>query len=604
MKSILEDILSLHPNINDYINEAQKTSQQYDELVNSLYGYNEASKAQQQREEKAKKQTLKAKEKEAKATEGAAKFLTGKSWEELKNRALADDSKVVSPQKKAKFKAKKEKAIKQAADHYDLNAAEQQQLKKAVNDPSNLKDPIELAKNLATNKNIPLGKRTYKRNIDNEKQIQKEVENIKNNPQGGPKIDIFNKLYFQKILEMISNGEINNLKTKSLENAFDSLKEDEKKKNIFFDKIRTKYKNVKDEQLNNIWNQITNEKNDLKFIAKFIAMPDNEIEKMFVDTDEDLLNKVNSKMNNFKDEFINTFKINDSENFERLFNNIISDVNERQENKNIELKDILQVLESENNGIIFQSIYKTLKNAAPQLDNNLNKIINQYGYVNSNEQNKILDARQEVIWLFLLWTTISIINGCINYMTPEEKAKNKAKKTNKNIFDDYINISINQQELYFEGPINWLKAIYKKYYKILSFKDLVNNYEVFTNYLKNIFTNNENLNNVIQTLSSRITNSNFDLIDLNGILEYGIDVNNLPSILTKVNTFLTNNTWIQGNILRIINSYGIKKTTGTKIGEAIGSALKGVKDVANTVKTGGEKTGNPMQIKQNNLENK
>jgi len=224
MDNIFKDILCLHPNIDEYINEAQKTSEQYDKIINELYGYNEVSKAQQAREDKVKKQTLKAKEKETKATDAASKFLTGDDWDTLRGRAISPESKVVDKETKQKF-IKKDKKIKQknitkVSNQYDLDTKQQELLNKKANDPNNKKKVEDIAKEITGKDDIP----PVRDNRDPQTTEQKKSEADRSareftNDQlkkNNVNFNLFDKLFFEKILEMIGALKIKKLDIKNI----------------------------------------------------------------------------------------------------------------------------------------------------------------------------------------------------------------------------------------------------------------------------------------------------------------------------------------------------------------------------------------------------
>jgi len=641
MDNIFKDILCLHPNIDEYINEAQKTSEQYDKIINELYGYNEVSKAQQAREDKVKKQTLKAKEKETKATDAASKFLTGDDWDTLRGRAISPESKVVDKETKQKF-IKKDKKIKQknitkVSNQYDLDTKQQELLNKKANDPNNKKKVEDIAKEITGKDDIP----PVRDNRDPQTTEQKKSEAERSareftNDQlkkNNVNFNLFDKLFFEKILEMISALKIKKLDMKNIEYAFDELQIDKNKKNIFANKIKEAYKTVTDEQIDNIWNSMTDTKNDTKAIGKFIAMPDENIQNILSNVDQKLIEDAVKNIPDFKEQIFDVFHIDNPENFEIFFNNLEKEV-QNDDEKNISIPEIYTTLLEEQNGLMFKSIHKVLQKTAVGIDKTIEEVIAPIGTKNSTEKNKILDARRETIWVFLLWATINTINLCINKTEEDVAAENaeavesnklsritRTKKTKKqppkgiNITNaelyQYIDPSIKKyfediyynEETYNEGPIAWAKSVFREHYQILTFKDLTADYNVFLNYIKNIFTNNETLDQVVNTVTQRV--SNMRALYLSDIKKYGIDLSRLPTAISAITSSLTNPSWVKAVISKVFSAHNIKQSKAAALGSALGSFVKGVKDVTGTVTSGGEKSGGKLSpISSNKIEEK
>jgi len=622
MDNIFKDILCLHPNIDEYINEAQKTSEQYDKIINELYGYNEVSKAQQAREDKVKKQTLKAKEKETKATDAASKFLTGDDWDTLRDRAISPESKVVDKETKQKF-IKKDKKIKQknitkVSNQYDLDTKQQELLNKKANDPNNKKKVEDIAKEITGKDDVP----PVRDNRDPQTTEQKKSEAERSareftNDQlkkNNVNFNLFDKLFFEKILEMIGALKIKKLDIKNIEYAFDELQKDENKKNSFTNRIKETYKTVSDEQINNIWNAMTDTKNDTKAIGKFIAMPDENIQNILSNVDQKLIEDAVKNIPDFKEQIFDVFHIDNPENFEIFFNNLEKETQSGEDN-NISTTDIFNILMEEQDGLIFKSIHKVLQKTAVGIDKTIEEVIAPIGTKNSTEKNKILDARRETIWVFLLWATINTINLCINKTQADiqaekdtmsgpfknigkQQTKNKRQPRKTNITNaelyQYIDPSIKKyfEDIYNESPITWIKSLFREHYQILTFKDLTADYNVFLNYIKNIFTNKETLDQVVNTVIQRVSNMN--ALYLSDIKKYGIDLSKLPGAISSITSLITNQSWVRAVISKVFSAHNIKQSKAAALGSALGSFVKGVKDTANTVASGGEKGGGKL----------
>jgi len=622
MDNIFKDILCLHPNIDEYINEAQKTSEQYDKIINELYGYNEVSKAQQAREDKVKKQTLKAKEKETKATDAASKFLTGDDWDTLRGRAISPESKVVDKETKQKF-IKKDKKIKQknitkVSNQYDLDTKQQELLNKKANDPNNKKKVEDIAKEITGKDDVP----PVRDNRDPQTTEQKKSEAERSareftNDQlkkNNVNFNLFDKLFFEKILEMIGALKIKKLDIKNIEYAFDELQKDENKKNSFTNRIKETYKTVSDEQINNIWNAMTDTKNDTKAIGKFIAMPDENIQNILSNVDQKLIEDAVKNIPDFKEQIFDVFHIDNPENFEIFFNNLEKETQSGEDN-NISTTDIFNILMEEQDGLIFKSIHKVLQKTAVGIDKTIEEVIAPIGTKNSTEKNKILDARRETIWVFLLWATINTINLCINKTQADiqaekdtmsgpfknigkQQTKNKRQPRKTNITNaelyQYIDPSIKKyfEDIYNESPITWIKSLFREHYQILTFKDLTADYNVFLNYIKNIFTNKETLDQVVNTVIQRVSNMN--ALYLSDIKKYGIDLSKLPGAISSITSLITNQSWVRAVISKVFSAHNIKQSKAAALGSALGSFVKGVKDTANTVASGGEKGGGKL----------
>jgi len=378
---------------------------------------------------------------------------------------------------------------------------------------------------------------------------------------------------------------------------------------------------------------MTDTKNDTKAIGKFIAMPDENIQNILSNVDQKLIEDAVKNIPDFKEQIFDVFHIDNPENFEIFFNNLEKEV-QNDDEKNISIPEIYTTLLEEQNGLMFKSIHKVLQKTAVGIDKTIEEVIAPIGTKNSTEKNKILDARRETIWVFLLWATINTINLCINKTEEDVAAENaeavesnklsritRTKKTKKqppkgiNITNaelyQYIDPSIKKyfediyynEETYNEGPIAWAKSVFREHYQILTFKDLTADYNVFLNYIKNIFTNNETLDQVVNTVTQRV--SNMRALYLSDIKKYGIDLSRLPTAISAITSSLTNPSWVKAVISKVFSAHNIKQSKAAALGSALGSFVKGVKDVTGTVTSGGEKSGGKLSpISSNKIEEK